>query len=280
MQAVLERADEKNLRFNGRKCEFDKRNLTFYGHVFSEKGVSAYPRKIEAIQAMTPPSNVPELRSYLGMVNYCGRFIKDLATVTAPLRQLTKKNATFEWKPCHREAFEKLQNLLTEKKVMAYFNLTKHTELVVDASLTGLGAILLQCTPGKDDSRFITYASRALKEIEQRYSQTEREGLAIVFGCEDFRLYLYGIHFSLYTDHFSFISFHSFHFKLFIQGKNIQFIRKKTALQCALLKQKRKNKKKEKINYSINSKFYLIHCQINSLKNLILIIPIQPKKGN
>ena len=190
-----------NLRFNGRKCEFGKRNLTFYGHVFSEKGVSACPRKIEAIQAMTPASNVSELQSYLGMVNYCGRFIKDLATVTAPLRQLTKKNVTFEWKPCHQEDFEKLQNLLTEKKVMAYFNLTKHTQLIVDASPTGLGAILLRWTPGKDDSRVIVYASRALLEVEQRYSQTEREALAIVFGCEHFRLYLYGIYFTLYTDH-------------------------------------------------------------------------------
>ena len=201
LQAVLERADEMNLRFNGRKCEFDKRNLTFYGHVFSEKGVSACPRKIAAIQAMTPPSNVSELRSYLGMVNYCGRFIKDLATVTAPLRQLTKKNVTFEWKPCHQEAFEKLQNLLTEKKVMSYFDLSKQTELLVDASPTGFGAILLQCTSGKDDSRVIAYASRALTEVEQRYSQTEREALAIVFGCEHFRLYLYVIHFTLYTDH-------------------------------------------------------------------------------
>ena len=201
LQAVLERADEMNLRFNGRKCEFDKRNLTFYGHVFSEKGVSACPKKIKAIQAMTPPSNVSELRSYLGMVNYCGRFIKDLATVTAPLRQLTKKHVTFEWKPCHQEAFEKLQSLLTEKKVMSYFDLSKHTELIVDASPTGLGAILLQSTPGKDDSRVIAYASRALTEVEQRYSQTEREALAIVFGCEHFRLYLYGIHFTLYTDH-------------------------------------------------------------------------------
>eukprot|EP00112_Aurelia_sp_Birch-Aquarium-sp1_P023569 Seg707.7 transcript_id=Seg707.7/GoldUCD/mRNA.D3Y31 product="putative protein K02A2.6" protein_id=Seg707.7/GoldUCD/D3Y31 len=78
LQAVLERADDMHLRFNGRECEFDKRNLTFYGHVFSEKGVSACPRKIAAIQAMTPPSNVSELRSYLGMVNYCGRFINIL----------------------------------------------------------------------------------------------------------------------------------------------------------------------------------------------------------
>ena len=93
------------------------------------------------------------------MVNYCGRFIKDLATVTAPLRQLTKKNVTFEWKPCHQEAFETLQSLLTEKKVMSYFDLSKHTELFVDASPTGLGVLLLQSTPGKDDSRVLAYAS-------------------------------------------------------------------------------------------------------------------------
>ena len=97
-----------NRRFNGQKCEFDKRNLTFYGHVFSEKGVSACPKNIEALHAMTPPSNVSELRSYLGMVDDCGRFIKDRATVTAPLHQLTKKNVTFEWKSCHQEAFETL----------------------------------------------------------------------------------------------------------------------------------------------------------------------------
>ena len=61
--------------------------------MFSQKKAFLHvPKKIEAIQAMTPPSNVSERRSYLGIVNYCGRFIKDLATVTAPLRQLTKKH--------------------------------------------------------------------------------------------------------------------------------------------------------------------------------------------
>lgn len=201
LAAVLQRADEKNLRFNDSKCEFDKQNLSFYGHVFSADGISPCPKKIEAIKSLKPPTNVSELRSYLGMITYCGRFIKDLATLTAPLRQLTKKSIPFVWKSCHQQAFEKLQASLTQDAVLAYFDLSKQTELVVDASPTGLAAILLQFTPGNDNARVVAYGSRALTEVEQRYSQTEREALAIVFGCEHFRLFLYGIHFTLYTDH-------------------------------------------------------------------------------
>ena len=96
LESVLKRANEKNLRFNGEKCEFDKSSITFYEHVFSKQGVSPCPRKIEAIKSLKPPANVSELRSYLGMITYCGRFIKDLATLTAPLRKLTKKDIKFE----------------------------------------------------------------------------------------------------------------------------------------------------------------------------------------
>ena len=99
LESVPKRADENNLRFNGEKCEFDKPSITFYGHVFSKQGISPCPRKIEAIKSLQPAANVSALRSYLGMVTYCGRFIKDLATLTAPLRKLRKKDIKYaEWK--------------------------------------------------------------------------------------------------------------------------------------------------------------------------------------
>ena len=72
LECVLQRANEKNLRFNGEKCEFDKPSITFYGHVFSKQGISPCPKKIEAIKSLKPPANVSELCSYLGMVTYCG----------------------------------------------------------------------------------------------------------------------------------------------------------------------------------------------------------------
>ena len=80
---------------------------------------------------------------------------------------------------------------------MAYFDPHKETELLTDASPTGLSAILMQHIPGKDDKPVIVYASRALTEEEQRYSQTEREALAIVWVIERLHLHLFGSHFKL-----------------------------------------------------------------------------------
>jgi hypothetical protein len=205
LESVLQRANEKNLRFNGEKCEFDKPNITFYGHVFSKQGISPCPKKIEAIKSLKPPANVSELRIYLGMVTYCGTFIQDLATLTAPLRKRTKKGIKYEWKESQQHAFDTLQERLNEKTTLSYFDPSKDTKLIVNASPTGLAAILLQNTPGQTDETVVAYGSRALTEVEQRYSQTEREALAIVFGCEHFCLFLYGINFTIYTDHLTII---------------------------------------------------------------------------
>lgn len=78
---------------------------------------------------------------------------------------------------------------------MSYYDQNKSTEVVVDASPVGLGAILSQ------EGKIVAYASRSLTQVEQRYSQTEREALAIVWSCEHFHLYIYGSRFTLVTDH-------------------------------------------------------------------------------
>ena len=167
--------------------------------MFSRNGISPCPKKIEAIKSLKPPTNVSELRSYLGMVTYCGQFSNDLATVTAPLRELTKKDIKFEWKESQQNAFDTIQAILSEKTTSSYFDLSKATKPIVDASPTGLAAILIQHTLNKNDET--AYGSRSLTEVERRYSQTEREALAVVLGCEHFRLFLYGIHFTIYSDH-------------------------------------------------------------------------------
>ena len=83
---------------------------------------------------------------------------------------------------------------------MAYFDPKKETELITDASPSGLSAILMQNTPGQEDRRVVAYASRSLTDIERRYSQTEREALAIVWAVERLHLYLHSGHFKLITD--------------------------------------------------------------------------------
>jgi hypothetical protein len=119
------------------------------------------------------------------MAQYVSRFIPNYATITAPLLALTHQNSVWKWEIEEETAFRKLQNELTSDRVMAYFDPTKPTKVLVDASPTGLGAILMQ------DGKVIIYGSRALTDVENRYSQTEREMLAAVWATEHYHLYLY-----------------------------------------------------------------------------------------
>ena len=97
LRKVFARAREVNLTFNRNKCEFNKRHLSFFGHVWSPEGVSADPKKLEAIRNLKTPENPDELRSLLGMASYVSRIIPNFATVTEPLRRLTKVNTPWEW---------------------------------------------------------------------------------------------------------------------------------------------------------------------------------------
>lgn len=93
-----------------------------------------------------------------------------------------------------------MKNCLSNAETLGYFRLdAEKTQLVTDASGVGLGAILLQEYRG--ETRVISYASRSLSEVERRYSTTEREALAVVWACEKFHIYLFGVDFELITDH-------------------------------------------------------------------------------
>ena len=141
-----------------------------------------------------------DVRSLLGMTNYVSRFIRDYAEIVAPLRDLTHKGVEFKWEDVHQAALERLKCSLTSDEVMAYFDPSKRSILLVDASPVGLGAVLTQ------DGKVISYASKALSSVERRYSQIEREALAIAWGCHHFRMYLLGSHFKVVTDHKSLLS--------------------------------------------------------------------------
>ena len=194
---------EKGLTLNKQKCEFSTSKLDFYGFTFSASGISAQHKKLEDIKNLQRPSSATEVRSLLGLANYCSRLIKDFSTITHPLRELTRKGAKFEWTPECEKALLDLKRSLTSDETLGYFDPNNHTELIVDASPVGLGAILTQSDITSGSSKIIAYASRALSDVEKRYSQTEREALAIVWGCEHFHLYLFGMQhtFTLVTDH-------------------------------------------------------------------------------
>ena len=120
--------------------------------------------------------------------------------MSEPLRKLTVKNATFLWTKCEQSAFDNIKSALTSDTVMAYFHPTKQTDLITDADRCGGYQQYLPKRTKRDDRRIVAYASRSLSEVERKYSQTEREALAIVWAMERWQIYLRGGKFTLYTD--------------------------------------------------------------------------------
>ena len=200
LKLVLNRIREKKLTLNKDKCEFGMDKITFMGHVLSKNGIGPTAERVKDIINAKEPCNSHEVKSFLGLVNFSGRYIQNLATISEPLRQLTKKNVQFRWEKEHQESFDMLKKSLSEEKTLGYFKIdADKTQLITDASNVGLGAVLVQEHQG--DQKVICYASRSLTETEKKYSTTEKEGLAVVWACEKFHLYLYGIDFEIITDH-------------------------------------------------------------------------------
>ena len=119
--------------------------------------------------------------------------MKDVCTIAEPLWRLTKKDVPWTWGEKEKNAFSGLKDAISTK-CMAYFNKNWATEIIVDASPVGLGAVLCQYNPlNKDERHIVCFASRSLSDVERRYSQCEKEALAAVWGCERVFGYIYSV---------------------------------------------------------------------------------------
>lgn len=202
LDAVLLVLKKNNIKLNEKKCLFGVTSLKFLGHHLSATGIRPSIDKCKDIKSCREPRTVEEVRSLLGLINYVGRFIPDLATKSDPLRQLLRKDKPFVWETPQRNAFRDLQKHLSKDPVLGYYDKTDRTRVIADASPVGLGAVLIQFnkeTPSQP--RAISYASKSLTEAEKRYCQTEKEALALVWAVERFQFYLIGKQFELVTDH-------------------------------------------------------------------------------
>ena len=119
LEACLNRMNDNNITLNLEKCKFLKEHLDFFGFQFSKEGKRTDPKKVAPLANTPIPTNGSEVRSLLGMSNYCSQFIPDYATITAPLRELTKKNTTFKWSEAGQATYDKLKIVLTNKHVVS-----------------------------------------------------------------------------------------------------------------------------------------------------------------
>lgn len=199
LKAVMRRLEEYGITVNQKKCSLGKQEVEFMGHILSVDGIRPTMDKVETIKRLREPKTTEELRSFLGMITYLGRFIPELSTLTAPLRELLRKDAAFNWGSDQEEAFRKLKDTLKNPKNLGYYSPHDKTIVIADAGPTGLGAVLLQEKEGR--KRVICYISKGLSEAEKSYAQNEKEALALVWATERLQIYLRGLTFLLLTDH-------------------------------------------------------------------------------
>ena len=199
LRAALQAIQQAGLTLNSDKCVFNQTCISFLGHIISSDGISQDPQKTRAITHMSPPTNVTQLRRFLGMINQMSKFSSNLAELSQPLRELLSPKRTWIWGQPQAESFEKLKAEIATPKVLAHYDVTADTKISADASSYGLGAVLLQRHNG--EWKPIAFASRSLTDTERRYAQIEKEALAITWACEKFSEYVLGKQILLETDH-------------------------------------------------------------------------------
>ena len=201
-RATLQRARENNLTFRLSKCIFAQPEVPYTGFILTGEGVKVQPQKVKAILNMPQPTNIDEVRTFLGMATYLSKHIPNFSDLTKDLRDLIKvKNGSFLFAEPQIAAFENIKKALASSPVLGYYSAKDPIVISCDASKHGLGASIWQ------NGKPVAYGSKSLTTTEQAYAQIEKELLAVVFATRKFHNLIYGRNdIEIETDHLPLIS--------------------------------------------------------------------------
>ncbi|XP_054280194.1 uncharacterized protein K02A2.6-like [Macrosteles quadrilineatus] len=200
VKEVLSRLQQYGVRINAGKSEFFRDSLTFLGHRLDARGIYPSEELTADIVKAPRPTDLTQLRSYIGLLNYYGKFLPNLSTLLHPLYNLLNKGVKWSWSEECERAFQKSKELLLTNKVLIPFNPKLDIVVMADASPYGVGGVISHRLPDGSEKP-IAFGSRTLSVHEARYSQIEKEALALVFVVKKFHTFLYGRRFILATDH-------------------------------------------------------------------------------
>ncbi|KAJ9521984.1 hypothetical protein QJQ45_024869 [Haematococcus lacustris] len=201
LKEVLQVMKDNQLYAKLSKCDFNRPELKFLGHIVGRQGIAVDPAKVQVIKEWPVPTSLKELQAFLGLANFFRRFIAGYSTIAAPLTHLTgeKVAAGTNWQqlgePALR-AFNALKQALCSTPVLALPDPNQPFEVWSDASLVGTGGVLLQ------GGRVVAYTSHKFSPAQMKYTTGEQELLGIIRALQEWRCYLDGaVHVTIVTDH-------------------------------------------------------------------------------
>ena len=200
LRCVLTKLKERGLKLNPAKCEYMQKEVAFLGHIIDATGIHMIEDKVQAVNDAPAPTDINELRAFLGLINYYHRFIPNLAAILRPLYGLLQKTQKWYWSEAHERAFCRAKEEIVSMRVLTHYDPDLPITLATDASPYGLGAVLSHVMRDGEE-RPIAYASKSLTPAEKNYAQIDKEALAIVWAVKKFYMYIFGREFTLITDH-------------------------------------------------------------------------------
>ena len=169
--------------------------VSFLGHVINQHGITVDPKNVDFVVKWQRPTNVTEVRSFLGLAGYYRRFVRDFSSIAKPMTRLTEKGVPFVWNIDCEASFKTLKDKLVNAPILVLPESGKRFMVYTDASRIGLGCVLMQ------DGKVIAYASRQLKKHERNYPTHDLELAAVVFALKSWRHYLFGEAWDIFTNH-------------------------------------------------------------------------------
>ena len=195
LDALKARLAKHNVRINDKKSIYKKTEIEFLGHTISKQGLTPNRSAVDSIQAAKYPEDKKELQSWLGSLQFYGKYVRNLADKTAPLYKMLRKNVPFKMDGEAKAAVDIIKESLSSPLVLKPYQVDQPVVLTCDASQKGIAGILEQ------NGHPVMAVSKILTRAEQNYSQIEREALAIVWSVQKLSKYLLNRHFRLITDH-------------------------------------------------------------------------------
>ena len=200
VRRVLNRIRQSGLTLNALKCKYFQTTLPYLGHIIDKGQTCADPAHIQCIRDFPVPTTAKALKEFLGMSQFCDRFIPNFSVIAAPLYELAKPYSSFSWSSDAQTAFETIKQLLTSAPVLCAPTSDDSFIFEVDASDKGEGACLKACNSNDGKAYIVVVASGKVNDGDSTWNIVEKEAHAIVFATEKFRHYLLGKPFLLHTD--------------------------------------------------------------------------------